>query len=493
MLVLAVALVGVAAVSGSVGAATTGEFDGGAPDVESNATDDGSSGDDSETDDSSSGDDSETDDGSSGDDSETDDGSSEDDGSTGDNNSTDDGTDSGDDTDPARFEITSVETNTPTVIGETVTVTVEVTNTGDEAATNEISFSLDEYLKDEADVTLDAGESTIVDLSYVTKSGDAQDWTLAVETPDDTDTQTVTVEEPSRDSNDTDDGNDGDDGSDGSSSHGGGSTVSHGDPAFDIDAFDIDGPVKAGEPLRMNATVTNTGSADGERLLWFTLDDRTLNETVIELDRGEELNVSYVHETPVEGHGVWNLSAHTPDDQVDRSTEVLELHSNITIDAVETNGPVTAGETLNATVNVSNTGDIAGNQTVALYLDDQRMDARSVTLEPNESIAVTLAYRSNSWTTGELNLSAATGEDREAFVAVVEEETTETTDTPETPSDSSTSISDASTTDSSSDSSSATEDDGTTDDSTPGFGAVAALSALLATLAAARFRRDLME
>ncbi|MFW5905637.1 MAG: PGF-CTERM sorting domain-containing protein, partial [archaeon] len=166
-------------------------------------------------------------------------------------------------------------------------------------------------------------------------------------------------------------------------------------------------------------------------------------------------------------------------------------------DSVETNDPVTAGETLNATVNLSNTGDITGNQTVMLYLDNQSMDARAISLGPNESTTVTLAYRSNAWTTGELNLSAATGDDREAFHAVVEDETEESTDAasessgPTTDASESGVTADSSTSDATTDSSTSDSDrDGQTNDTTPGFGVVPALIALVAALGVARFRRD---
>lgn len=462
VLVLLASLVGVAAMSGSVGAATADEFGGDVPNVETYQTNDSDVDDENSTDDS------------------PDDDPNADDGNSTDDNSTDDDTGADDEPEPAAFEITNVETNSPTTVGETVRVTINVTNTGGEADSKDVAFSLGQYLKDEDDVALNPGESTTVELSYVTKSGDAQEWPLTVMVDDSTRHQgTVIVEEPSRDSDQNDRS---------SRSSGGGSSTTYGDPAFEIDTFEIDEPVKAGEEIRMNATIRNTGTADGERLLWFTSEDRTVNETVIQLDRDETMNVTYALETPTDGHGVWNLSARTPDDQVDRSVEVAELHSNITIDSVETNGPVTAGEMLNATVNVSNTGDITGNQTVMLYLDNQSMDARAISLGPNESTTVTLTYRSNAWTTGELNLSVATDDDRQAFVGVVEEKPTEPTDTA---SESSGSTADASEPDATTDSSTSDSDiAGETDDSTPGFGIVPALIALVAAIGVARLRRN---
>ncbi|WP_418280261.1 CARDB domain-containing protein [Halorubrum sp. DTA98] len=485
-LILVIAVVGVA--SGSVAGATaadadqivfnTDDSDTDDTDTDDSDTDDSdtddSDTDDSDTDDSDT-DDSDTDD-SDTDDSDTDD-SDTDDSDTGDSDDSDDTGTSEPEPAPAEFMITNVETNTPTTVGETVEVTVGLENTGDESATKEVRFSLDEYLKDEMDVQMNAGETKSVTLTYVTKSGDAKDWALTVETPDDDDTRTVTVEEPSRDS-----GSSGSSGS--SSSSSGGSTYTVGQPEFRIDEFEVDGPIKAGETLRMNATVTNTGTAGGERLVWFTVEDHTINETVVDLDMNAETTLSYAHNTTANRSGEWNLSAQTPDDRVDRSVEVMPLRSNLTIDDVETNGPVTADEWLNVTVTVNNTGDISDEQAVTLFLDDQRMDTRNVTVAANESSTVTLTYRTNEWVTGELNLSVAMGDDRETFVATVDEKTPEPTET-ETETGSTT----TETTEDATTEAPAEQAAGPTDDSVPGFGAVVALVALLATIGLLKGRK----
>ena len=380
------------------------------------------------------------------------------------------------DPDPASFAITGVETNTPTTVGESVEVEVSLENTGGESATKEVSFSLGEYLKDETDVELGPGDTGSVTLTYVTKSGDAQDWALKVETPDDNHEQTVTVEEPSRDS-----GSSSSSGSSGGSSSGG-SSYSTGTPEFEIGDFEADDSLKAGETIRMNATVTNTGTASGERLVWFTLGDRTINETVVDLDLGAETTLSYEYNTTVNESGEWDLAAHTPDDQVDRSVTVAELRSDIAISEIETNGPVSADERLTVTVTVNNTGDIEGEEPVTLLLDDQRMDTRNVTVPANESAGVTLTYQTNERIVGELNLSVTTANDTQTFAATVNENTS-------APTNASTDASTESA-DNSSDDPPVEQTTGASDDPVPGFGLVVTLFALLSAAGVMTKLRD---
>ena len=445
----------------------SGSDDSDADDSDSDDSDaDGSDSDDSDADDSDSGD-SDSDDSDS-DDSDADD-SDSDDSDADDSDSDDSDSDDSDETDapdPAAFTITDVETNTPTTVGESLEVTVSLENTGEESAIKEVSFNLGEYLKDDADVELDPGQTKSVTLTYVTKSGDGQDWTLTVETPDDDHQQTVTVEETSRESDDS-----GSSGSSGSSS-GGGSSYTAGTPEFEIDEFDSDDALKAGETVRMNATVTNTGTASGERLVWFTLGNRTINETVVDLDLGTETTLSYEYNTTVNESGEWTLSAHTPDDQVDRSVAVAELQSNVTISDVETSGPVTADERLDVTVTVNNTGDIGDEQAITLLLNDQRMDTRNVTVPANESTTVTLTYWTSEQIVGDLDLSVTTADDSETFSATVNEKPSESTDAS---TDTQTDTADDSDSDTP-----AEQASGPTDDSVPGFGLVVALLALLA-------------
>lgn len=335
----------------------------------------------------------------------------------------------------ATFEITQVETNDPIKAGETAEVTVHVHNVGEQSATKNVWFYLGEHRKDELSVELDAGESTTVALSYVSKSGDADDWTLIVSTPDDEVQMVFTIEEPWDDS--------GDDRSDYTAPDN-----------FTVVEFEPADSVKAGEELRLHATVRNSGQVTAEKLVWFTIDDSTVNETIVELGPEAERTVTYVYETSEEAGGDYSVSAVTPDDRADRSVHVEPLESEFRIDEVSVDSQVTAEEWIDAEVTLTNVGDISGMETVTLDLEDDRIDEAQVELDVDESTTITLSYRTNERLTGDLNFSVATDGDSEQFVVTVAEPESTTTD----------------------------DSDGGSDDideSTPGFGIVASLLALL--------------
>ncbi|MWV64835.1 PGF-CTERM sorting domain-containing protein [Halorubrum sp. JWXQ-INN 858] len=460
-LILVLTAIGTIALVGTAAGAAAVVDDAGADiaDVDTNGEEDGVD----EADDDGADDDSEASDGDETDDSEPTDGDGADDGDTDDEADDSDGTDDGDADDadsgesdaPATFTVSDVSSNEPVMAGETVEVTVQVRNVGDRAGETEVWFDLDEFRKDDTTVELGAGETETVTLAYVSKSGDAKDWTLTAGTPDDTTSTVITIEEPSSSS----------------SSSGGGGWTSTAEPDFVVTNFTVDGPIKAGETLRMNATVRNDGTARGENLLWFTVDDHTLNETVVGLAPYEETTVSYAHNTSVDGAGEWNVSARLPEDRADVSVDVAALESEFVIDEVTTSDSVTAGDRLDATVRITNTGDVRDTGNVTLYLDEERIDVEGIELGANESTTVELSYRTNSWMTDELNFSTATDDDRAEFATLVNEPAeTETPAEPETP----TEATDTAATDTPSD-----DDGGTSNDDAPGFGAVVAVIALL--------------
>ncbi|MGQ4556089.1 CARDB domain-containing protein [Halobellus sp. GM3] len=324
----------------------------------------------------------------------------------------------GEPVDRAVFEVTDVRTNTPITAGETIEVTVEVTNTGTVSGETEVWFNLDQYDKDYADVELDPGETKSVLLTYVSKSRDSKDWTLRVNTADDTVERTVTIEPPpttsQRDRRST----------------AGSNSDAH--PNFEIVELDVDGPITAGDPLRMNATVENTGRALGEKLVWFTLDGHTVNETIIELPEDRTKTVAVVYNTSVDQAGPWTVSANTSDDVARESVRFAEPESELVIREIDVDGSVRAGELLTVTVDVANVGDIAERSPVQLAVDGHFIDEERIKLAPNESTGIELQYRTRDDVTGELNLTVSTNESHTSRIVTVAEPTPVPTST-ETP------------------------------------------------------------
>jgi len=97
------------------------------------------------------------------------------------------------DPNPANFEVSIDDTNSPVTEGEDLTVDATVTNTGDESDTQTIQLDAESLGDDSKSVSLDGGQSESVTLSVPTETGDGGSYTAEVSSDDDTDTISVTV------------------------------------------------------------------------------------------------------------------------------------------------------------------------------------------------------------------------------------------------------------------------------------------------------------
>jgi hypothetical protein len=94
----------------------------------------------------------------------------------------------------ANFEVTIDDTNSPVTEGETLTADVTVENIGDGSGTQQVSLGVGGSERDSTEVSIAGGDSTTETLEWETTSGDAGSYTLTVESEDDSDTTSVTVE-----------------------------------------------------------------------------------------------------------------------------------------------------------------------------------------------------------------------------------------------------------------------------------------------------------
>jgi len=133
-------------------------------------------------------------------------------------------TDTGDD--PPNFVVRIDNTDSPVAEGETLTVRPTVTNRGDRRATQEVNLTVDGTAVDAQNLTLGAGRSEQVELTWNTASGDAGNYTAVVASENDSDSTPVTVQTPA---------------------------------FFDVTVDSTNSPVETGQNLMVNATVQNTG------------------------------------------------------------------------------------------------------------------------------------------------------------------------------------------------------------------------------------------
>lgn len=151
-----------------------------------------------------------------------------------------------DEEDPT-FVVDVEEATTPVTAGGTVTVTVVVENTGDggEEAVSLLDTD-DEELTSE-DVELESGESDTVDLEWETANDDVGDHDCTVDTDDDSDAVSVTVDDAPA--------------------------------AFDVEIASAPEHIASGQQITVSVTVENTGTLEGTQDIEFVVDG-DLQETV---------------------------------------------------------------------------------------------------------------------------------------------------------------------------------------------------------------------
>ncbi len=99
--------------------------------------------------------------------------------------------------DPAVFDVTITSVDSAVTAGEIITASYEVMNTGDVQATQDIEFTVNGTTEDsESGVTLNGSETFSGQFSYRTESADTPAVSVAVSSADDSETETVTVNEP---------------------------------------------------------------------------------------------------------------------------------------------------------------------------------------------------------------------------------------------------------------------------------------------------------
>jgi PGF-CTERM protein len=203
-----------------------------------------------------------------------------------------------------------------------------------------------------------------------------------------------------------------------------------------------------GQALVVEAEVANRGTAPGTKTVEFEVEGETVEVRTIPLGPGENRTVAFTHRFETPGEKRVEV-----DQGQTRTVSVRPRAPDITVATLSVDREqVDAGQRFTLTANVTNTGDAAGERSVSLELFGETVATRTVSLDAGES--TTVSFTRSVMSPG--SYDATVGNET---VSIVVADGPTPTDVPST----------------------------TTE--VPGFGAVAALLALLAVAAAARHRR----
>lgn len=188
-------------------------------------------------------------------------------------------------------------------------------------------------------------------------------------------------------------------------------TVSRPSPTASF-TFDPEVP-GVNEDVTFDATDSESPAGTIEEYQW-DFDDGTEEVTV-----DETITHSFSEED------TYTVSLTVVDDEDETTTTVEEVPvqpSFFTVTITDTNAPITAGETLEVTVNVENTGSNDDTQTIELLnFTNDRVDSETVSLESGEEVDVSLNWETTADDAGEESITVSSDDDTDSVEVTIEE------------------------------------------------------------------------
>jgi PGF-CTERM protein len=287
---------------------------------------------------------------------------------------------------PTAFEVTNFEISAEEVpVGEQITAELTVENTGDVAGVKPISIRAGdetiETLGVEGGVALGSGATFTDEVTFA--PGSQGQLTIAAEATDDTTSEIITVTEA--------------------------------ETTFDVGETEIDSDeALPGDEVTVTATVTNSGTVEGTRTVDLERDDETVDSVDVTLDAEESTTVelSDIPSVSLENNEVTYTVA-TPTDN--RGAGAIEILESATVDITGENfgalSPVVAGETTTVAATVTNNGDVATTETVALTADGSTIAETDAEVTGGESTDIELQADTQALSAGTYDLMLATSDD----------------------------------------------------------------------------------
>nr|WP_284731859.1 CARDB domain-containing protein [Halorientalis regularis] len=304
---------------------------------------------------------------------------------------------------PANFAVSNLQAPSEATVGDTITVSADVENTGDQQGTQTVAFGVDtdsdgslETLASQ-DETLASGASTTVTFDVDTSALSAGTYTHGVSTANDTATAQITLTAPPVEQ----------------------------PPNFQVQTLDTNSPVTEGETLTVDATVANTGDQQGTQTVTLSVlgasDDQ---QVTLAGGASQTVTLSVATETGDAGSGTATVT--TENDTASTSVQVNapDAPANFQVSGTSSNSPVTEGETLDVTATVQNTGEQQGTQTVTLDVAGAQRDSQTVQLAAGASQDVTLSWTTASGDAGDYTATVASANDTDTTSVTVNEPAT---------------------------------------------------------------------
>jgi hypothetical protein len=262
----------------------------------------------------------------------------------------------------AFFDIVIEETNSPIFAGADFQADVTIQNTGGSQDQQTIELLVDSVVEDSVTRTLDGGVSTTETLSWSTSSTDLGTYNGVVQSNDDSESFTIEVS----------------------------------DSGVSVTIDSTNSPVSVGETLSVDFTIENTTTATKQTEVELIADGIERDNLYYELSSGQTLSNTLTWDTQRGDHTISSITVTSVDNN--KSQNVTIQSDIFDLNITSTNSPVSKTEVVDVAFDVTNIGDIQGNQTVKLFIDGSEQDGENLSLTPSSSQSVTLSWNTTDST-----------------------------------------------------------------------------------------------
>ena len=205
-----------------------------------------------------------------------------------------------------------------------------------------------------------------------------------------------------------------------------------GSGAFAVSIDHYDDTVTAGENLTVTATVENAGETEATKDVRFLVDGEEVD--VVEnltLSGNQSEELSFVYETADDDVPAISIAVESDDEIDERTVTVTDPDPAFFAVSIENaSAEVAAGETVDVTARVENTGDRVGTQNVTLAgFDGTILDtSEPQTLSAEESTSITLVWATESTDAGAGNVTVRSENDTDTAAVTVDQPAVESID-----------------------------------------------------------------
>lgn len=270
---------------------------------------------------------------------------------------------------------------------DTFDLEATIENVGDWAATQTVTVQIDEEELDTTEVTLEGGENTTVEFTDI-EGGEIGpgEHTFEIVTANDTREGSLTID--SEDDDDPTPPSDDDERPDDEQP-----TAEGIFEVTDINPVDVE--ITRSETFDLEVTVENTGNETGTQTVTVSANGELLAEQELTLEPAEAETIVFdAIDSGELDTGTTEYLVAGDTEETSGTLTIIDDHeeSSVRIDSHDIDPELpTLGERFDVTAVVTNPGERAINQTVELWIDDERRAERSVELAPTDEETIVFA------------------------------------------------------------------------------------------------------